>query len=74
MCSGLPEQELAASLETSGDKAAAAITLLSSPWGNSILAGQKALRGWKEREGDGKRDVERGHREEIGERQDLCLL
>ena len=74
MCSGLPEQELAASLETSGDKAAATITLISSLWGSSILAGRKPLRGWKEHEGDGKRDVERGHREEIGERRDLRLL
>lgn len=74
MCSGLPEQELAASLETSGDKAAAAIILLSSLWGSSILAGRKPLRGWEEHEGDGKRDVERGRREEAGERRDLRLL
>lgn len=72
MCSGLPEQELAAALETSGDKAAAAITLLSSLWGSSILPGRKPLRGWKEHEG--KRDVERGHREGTGERQGLPLL
>lgn len=72
MCSGLPEQELAAALETSGDKAAAAITLLSSLWGSSILPGRKPLRGWKEYEG--KRDVERGHREGTGERQGLPLL
>ena len=74
MCSELPEQELAAALETSGEKAAAAITLLSSLWGSSILPGRKPLRGWKEHEGDGKRDVERGHREGIGERQGLYLL
>ena len=63
MCSELPEQELAAALETSGEKAAAAITLLLSLWGSSILPGRKPLRGWKEREGDGRRDVEREEKE-----------
>lgn len=73
MCSGLPEQELAAALETSGDKAAVAAGALTLPWslwGSSVLPGWKLLRRWKEHGRDRKRDVERGHGEEIGEGQD----
>lgn len=47
MCSGLPEQELAAALETSGDKAAAAAAALTLPWslwGSGVLPGWKLLR------------------------------
>lgn len=69
MYSGLPEQELVAALETSGDKAAAALTPSLVPMGQQCSQAGRSSEGGRNRKGD----VERGQ-EEIGTGQDRCLL